>query len=141
MIRKLGDFSVVGIGDSKLPGHQVDLGVAWVGTRFYKQHEVSRDSFVEITYRGGKKPVSIVRLLRCVPGSNIRNDAIGLQYDCQLQLGAKDGELVEAYFVPRLRGMLIYLASHPSPLIRFQFWLTVILAFLGIFFSGISAFL
>lgn len=134
MVKSLGTFDVVGPRREHLPVEQVGLGVAWVGTMFYRDHDVPRNSFIEISSKtDGRR--RIFRIVRCASKAGLAKREIGLEWDDALALGLridKEEGQVEIHTCPWIRGVIPYLRGHPNPLIRYQFILSSLLALFGI---------
>lgn len=141
MAKKLGNFKVWYIAEDEVPPGQVQLAVAWVGTLFYKDHDIERDTFIEVCRTENGKTRKIVRLARCLNRNKIKRGNIGLQYDCLRTLGLTirpGDDTVDVYSVHWLRGIIPYLSGHPNPLIRYQFLLSSFLAVAGIGLGAIG---
>lgn len=135
MVRKLGDFKLWYVTEDVVPAAQVQLAAVWVNNLFYRKHKITRDSFLEISRSKDGKTTSIFCVVRCMNKGKIPGGSLGLQYDCLRNLGlsVRPGEeTVEVYSVHWLRAIFPYLARHPNPLIRYQFWLSSFLAIIGI---------
>jgi hypothetical protein len=141
LARKLGEFTLWYVAEDEVPAAQVQLAVVWVDNYFYRNHSIPRDSFLEIIRHKDGKTKSIFRIVRCLNKGKVRRGSIGLQYDClrALDFSVRPGdETVEVYSVHWVRGIFPYLARHPNPLIRYQFWLSSFLAVIGIFLGVIG---
>lgn len=112
-----------------------DVGIVRIsGNQLSNNFE--RNSYVKIQMCGEGTNKKITRIVRALTGEGaLKNDEIALQYDDRLALGVSNaGESVELKLtkIPAWRAIWSYCSNHPSPLIKAQFWLSVILALLGI---------
>lgn len=113
-----------------------DLNVGVVRVSGGVLRNFSRNEFVRIINHTAEGKPKIIRIIRARTGQGALSDnEIALQYDDRVKLNIRNaGDHVDLtlHTIPLIVAIWPFCASHSSPLIVAQFWLSVALALIGV---------